>query len=200
MPKIVDHEARRRHIAEAVHRLIDAKGMDGVSLREVASEAGVSMGMVQHYFATKDEMLLLALQHLNTRISIRVAAAPDQDSPRALLRTGILELLPLDDNRRFEARVGTAFLARSVVLDPLASLLAGLLRTGLPYVLAFYADQIRAAQTAGQIPARLDPLQEATILFAFAQGMVNPALIGHYAPDEVVAAVDYHLDRLFAPV
>ncbi|WP_329429392.1 hypothetical protein OG339_11875 [Streptosporangium sp. NBC_01495] len=33
--------------------------------------------------------------------------------------------------------------------------------------------------------------------FAFAQGLVNPALIGHYTPEAVVAAVDYHRDRLF---
>ncbi|WP_049567773.1 TetR/AcrR family transcriptional regulator [Nonomuraea sp. SBT364] len=194
MPKIVDHEARRRHLAEAVQRLIDAKGMDGVSLREVAAAAGVSMGLVQHYFATKDELLLAALRHLNTRISLRVAAAP-QDSPRALLRAGILELLPLDDERRFEARVGLAFLARSVVDAPTAELY----RTGLPYVLAFYAGRLAAAQAAGEIPAALDPAHEATVLFAFAQGLVHPALIGHYSPDEVVNAVDRHLARLFAP-
>ncbi|MFG1947023.1 TetR/AcrR family transcriptional regulator [Nonomuraea sp. NPDC048826] len=192
MPKIVDHEARRQHIAEAVHRVIDAQGMDRVSLREVAAEARVSMGQVQHYFATKDEMLVTALRHLNTRITRRVAAV-GPSTPRALLRVGTLELLPLDDERRFEARVGLAFLARAAVSPSLAALL----REGLPHVLAFYAAQIRAAQTTGQIPATADPDREATILFAFAQGMVSPTLIGHYTTGEVVAAVDYHLSRLF---
>jgi hypothetical protein len=37
------------------------------------------------------------------------------------------------------------------------------------------------------------------ILFGLAQGLVNPALICHLSPEEVVATVDYHLDRLFAP-
>ncbi|MFI7130593.1 TetR/AcrR family transcriptional regulator [Nonomuraea sp. NPDC050153] len=193
MPKIVDHEARRRHIAEAVHRLIDANGLDSVSLREVAAEAGISMGAVQYYFSTKDEMLRLALEHLNTRIRLRVATA-DQSDPLALLRVAILELLPLDENRRFESRIGLAFLARSVVADDLAELF----RTGLPYVMAFYVDQIRAAQAVGQVAAHLDAEKEASVLFAFAQGLVQPALIGHYSPEAVVAAVDYHLDRLRA--
>ncbi|MEU0479411.1 hypothetical protein ABZ260_09565 [Streptosporangium sp. NPDC006013] len=43
-------------------------------------------------------------------------------------------------------------------------------------VMAFYADQIRAAQAAGQVSAELDAAKVATILFAFAQGTVNPAL------------------------
>ncbi|MBB5783669.1 TetR/AcrR family transcriptional regulator [Nonomuraea jabiensis] len=193
MPKIVDHEARRRHIADAVHRLIDAKGLDSVSLREVAAEAGISMGAVQYYFSTKDEMLLLALEHLNTRIRLRVASA-DQSDPLALLRVAILELLPLDENRRSESRIGLAFLARSVVADEVAEPL----RAGLPYVMAFYIDQIRAAQAAGQVAADLDAEKEASILFAFAQGMVHPTLVGHYSPEAVVAAVDYHLDRLRA--
>ncbi|MFC7584391.1 TetR/AcrR family transcriptional regulator [Nonomuraea antimicrobica] len=192
MPKIVDHEARRRHIAEAVHRVIDAKGMDSVSLREVAAEAGMSMGAVQHYFASKDEMLLLALGHLNTRISLRVAAVTHDGTPLGLLRVALLELLPLDDERRFEARVGLAFLARSVVAGDLAALL----REGLPYVVGFYAGQIRAAQAAGQVEGDLDADQEAVMLFAFAQGMVNPVLIGHYTVEDAVSAVDYQLRRL----
>lgn len=193
MPKIVDHETRRRHIADAVHRVIDAKGMHSVSLREVAAEAGMSMGAVQHYFATKDEMLTLALQHLNTRITARVAAAAHDGTPFGLLRVALLELLPLDEERRFEARVGLAFLARSVVSEPLAALL----RAGLPIVLDFYAGQLRAAQAAGQVAADVDAAKEADMLFALAQGLVNPVLIGHYTAADAEAIVDHQLGRLF---
>jgi hypothetical protein len=34
------------------------------------------------------------------------------------------------------------------------------------------------------------------MLFAFAQGMVNPILIGHYTAEDAVAAVDHQLRRL----
>ncbi|GAA4577301.1 TetR/AcrR family transcriptional regulator [Planotetraspora kaengkrachanensis] len=193
MPKIVDHEARRRHIVDALLRIASRDGLDAVSLREVAAEAGVSMGMIQHYFATKDRMLMFALTQLNARIGERVAAAMDAPSPRAFLRAAILELLPLDDERRSEARIGLAFLARSVVADEPADLL----RQALPYVIGFYAEQIRAAQELGQVHADLDSRIEAVILYTMAQGLANPALIGHLSSDDVVATVDYHLDRLF---
>ena len=41
MPKKVDHGRRREEIAEAVCRLAGRQGLDGVSLRQVAAEAGL---------------------------------------------------------------------------------------------------------------------------------------------------------------
>ncbi|WP_214322933.1 TetR/AcrR family transcriptional regulator [Nonomuraea sediminis] len=195
MPKIVDHDARRRHIAEAVHRIIHDKGMESVSLREVAAEAGMSMGTVQYYVTTKDQMLLLALEHFRVWIGIRVAAVTArQSTPLDLLRGTVLELLPLDDERSYLNRIGLAFQASSVVADDQAAAM----RLGLPHLLSLLAEQIRAAQAAGQLAAHLDADKEASILYAFAQGIVNAALVGHYTPKEVVAALDYHLARLRA--
>ncbi|MEV0614225.1 TetR/AcrR family transcriptional regulator [Nonomuraea sp. NPDC050404] len=191
MPKIVNHRARRLQITEAVHRIIDAKGIDSVSLREVAAEAGMSMGAVQYYFATKDDMLRAALEQLNVRNSLRVAA-DDEGDPLRLLRMAILELLPLDETRRFEARIGLAFLARAVVSDELAELF----RAGLPLVLEFYADQIRAAQATGQLAAELDADKEADVLFGFAHWLAHATLLGHYSPQAAVTLVDHHLARL----
>ncbi|MGC5014439.1 hypothetical protein ACLQ2R_27050 [Streptosporangium sp. DT93] len=34
--------------------------------------------------------------------------------------------------------------------------------------------------------------------YAFAQGIVNATLVGHYTPDQVTALLDYHLERLRA--
>ncbi|ADJ48081.1 TetR family transcriptional regulator [Amycolatopsis mediterranei S699] len=41
-------------IAEALQRLTTRAGLEGVSLRQVAAEAGMSMGSVQHYFTRVD--------------------------------------------------------------------------------------------------------------------------------------------------
>ena len=62
MPKYVDKEARRRHIAAALQRIAAKEGLEGVSIRTVAAEAGLSVGAVQRDFATKDELLHFALR------------------------------------------------------------------------------------------------------------------------------------------
>ncbi|MEV5896054.1 TetR/AcrR family transcriptional regulator [Nonomuraea fuscirosea] len=195
MPKIVDHDARRRHIAEAVHRVIHDKGMESVSLREVAAEAGMSMGAVQYYVTTKDQMLLLALERIAIWIGERVAAvAAGRPTPLDVLRATILELLPLDEERRYLNRIGLAFQASSVVSENQAAAM----RVGYASLLSFLTDQISAAQSAGQLAAHLEAAKEASLLYAFAQGIVNPTLVGHYTSDDVAALLDHHLSRLRA--
>jgi len=46
--------------SEVVARLVADEGLEAVSVRTVAAEARVSIGTVQHYFPTKDAMLLHA--------------------------------------------------------------------------------------------------------------------------------------------
>src|ERR1700738_4830412 len=49
---------------------------DAVSLRHVATEAGVSTGMVQHYFRTQDEMRPSAGEMVMTNTQARAPADP----------------------------------------------------------------------------------------------------------------------------
>lgn len=75
MPKKVDHQERRTLIADALMRVAADQGLEAVSLRHVAAEAGVSAGMVQHYFRTKDEMMAFAMAVVRERGQIRVTEA-----------------------------------------------------------------------------------------------------------------------------
>jgi AcrR family transcriptional regulator len=48
---------RRRHILEATERLIAVRGIEKVRLRDIAQEAGVSIGKIQHYFESRDAVI-----------------------------------------------------------------------------------------------------------------------------------------------
>lgn len=48
--------ALRDRILEAARRLFITKGYNGSNLREIAKEAGVSMGGIYHHFASKEEI------------------------------------------------------------------------------------------------------------------------------------------------
>ena len=71
MPKRVDHEERRRQIADALLRTAATRGLHATGMREVAAEAGVSLRLVQYYFGTKEELLLAAMQHLAAQFGER---------------------------------------------------------------------------------------------------------------------------------
>lgn len=60
-----------RPILDAVVRVLVRDGLDGLSVRRVAAEAGVSIGAVQHHFATKDALLVAAADHVTTRFRMR---------------------------------------------------------------------------------------------------------------------------------
>ncbi|MGV0849032.1 TetR/AcrR family transcriptional regulator [Mycolicibacterium phlei] len=67
-------------IREAALRLFAARGTAATSLRLVASEAGVSLGMVQHHFATKANLIKAVDDHvlrvLNNALSQPVPEPP----------------------------------------------------------------------------------------------------------------------------
>ena len=58
---------RERPAMEATLRIIGRKGIDGVTHRAVAAEAGISLGAVTHHFPTRDVLVDAALRFALTR-------------------------------------------------------------------------------------------------------------------------------------
>jgi AcrR family transcriptional regulator len=117
MPKLVDHEERRRELGEAVWRVIRRDGVDAASVRNVADEAGWSAGALRHYFGSQSELLAFAMQLVVDRVEDRVAALDRRAEPRRGVEQRLHELLPIDDERRAENEVWLAFTGRALV-DP----------------------------------------------------------------------------------
>ncbi|WP_410650503.1 TetR/AcrR family transcriptional regulator [Amycolatopsis sp. cmx-4-54] len=185
MPKRVDHEDRRRQIAAAVRRIAADRGLEGVSLNEVAAEAGISKGSVQHYFASRDEMLRYATTTLRGGIEERIAA-PSEPRVRDLL----VALLPLDEGGRDHALVANAFVVRALK-DPE---IAGHFRTGHGQL----RDAVAALLAAGRddLLPTVDPATEADLLLALVSGLGDAVLLGYQSGDEAIALIDLHLSRI----
>ena len=121
MPKVVDHEQRREELAAAVWRLASRDGLDAVTIRGVAAEAGWSTGALHHYFSDKEELLLFALKTVADRVGRRVATARAESAEPLELARALLAIgLPLDEERRDETRVWFAFLGLALTRPPLA--------------------------------------------------------------------------------
>ncbi|MGO1948800.1 MAG: TetR/AcrR family transcriptional regulator, partial [Mycobacteriaceae bacterium] len=58
---------RRDDILDAVDRLLGTGGIHAVTMRAVATEAGVSLRLVQYYGTDKDTLLTSALDRLSGR-------------------------------------------------------------------------------------------------------------------------------------
>jgi AcrR family transcriptional regulator len=201
VPKRVDHEERRRQIADALLRTAAARGLHATGMREVAAEAGVSLRLVQYYFGTKEELLLAAMQHLAARFAelamtriTRIKETGGKASPRDIIAAILAEALPADDERRTFAVLNAAYFALSLT-DP--ALAIGPLVKNSNAVIDVVAAQLRAAQAAGETPARPDPDVEALSLLAMSHGLALSVLSGQSSAEQAQAVIDYHLDRLF---
>ncbi|MGW3470545.1 TetR/AcrR family transcriptional regulator [Saccharopolyspora sp. NPDC000995] len=197
MPKQVDHEARRIQIAEALMRLASRGGLEAVSLRDVAAEAGVSMGAVQHYFKSKDEMLTFAMNHVNNRAEQRIVGQltgmPTRPETRVVMRTLMLEMLALSDDSRMEYLTHVAFFLRALASPEMAEHY----REQWPRLEAWVAGELRFAQESGELPADRNPEREAEALLLIPDGLSVGLLLGQRTSEEAIRSIDYHLDRLF---
>ncbi|MEU4225600.1 TetR/AcrR family transcriptional regulator [Nonomuraea sp. NPDC026600] len=120
MPKIVDHDERRREVLSAARRVIVRDGIDAATTRAIAKEAGYSNGVLAHYFADKDEILLSALRQSHQRIRERLTRKIEGATGLAALRELLLDNLPLDAERTQETRLEVSFWSRSLASDHLA--------------------------------------------------------------------------------
>jgi betaine-aldehyde dehydrogenase len=102
-------EPRRRQLIEVTIDSLSEVGYVGSTLAQIASRAGVSPGLVAHYFGDKDGLLAAAFRTLARRpmqtLNLRLGAAR---TPRARIQAVIDTYLAPDE---FDRRTGTAWLA-----------------------------------------------------------------------------------------
>ncbi|MGA9774157.1 MAG: TetR family transcriptional regulator [Blastocatellia bacterium] len=78
-PKTEDPEARARILA-AAERLFAERGLTGVAIREIASEAGVNGAMIHYYFGNKDGLYQAILENAASRVRSLIANATGSDA------------------------------------------------------------------------------------------------------------------------
>lgn len=108
MPKIVDHDERRRALAAAAVDAVAANGLDGVKLSDIARAAGVTTGALAHYFPDKDAVLAAALEEVCARLIARI----ERLGPNLRLED-FASALPLDAASQKDWRVWLAYWGRA---------------------------------------------------------------------------------------
>ena len=182
-------------LTDALMRVVAGHGLDAVSIRAVAREAGVSIGTIQYHFATKDDLLLRAYRRVIEQVTDRaMAISADDPSPGEYIRALLLELLPLDERRESELRVALAFTARSIHSPQLAELYT----RGYRALTGAIVQSLQRAVERGDGAPGLHPRGDATHLVALADGLAWHLLC---APSslkaaDAVAALDAHVGRL----
>ena len=114
MPKIVDHDARREEIVDAVWRVISRDGIASATTRAIADEAGCSNGVLSHYFADKTALLHAAVEIGYRRTEEKIEACIARSTGLEALREVLRHTVPISEEALFGNQVELAFLGHAV--------------------------------------------------------------------------------------
>jgi len=111
MPRVADKQERREQVVEAAFRVISRDGLSGTSMRAVAKEAGCTIGLINHWFASRDDLIEATFDRA---IELEMERAAAVVSNPASYIDAASQFLPVDERRRDDAKVWIAFYAMVV--------------------------------------------------------------------------------------
>ncbi len=180
--------------------LIADHGLDGVTVARTAAAAGMSVGLVQHYFANKDDMLLFTFTQVRERIVRRATTNADTANKAGariehIICDALAELLPIDEQRRRECRVATVFTGRAADNPRLAETL----RASNEHLRALVKQAIHNGKECGEVPVDTAEHETAARLLASLDGLVQHAFLdpSTLPPADARAALAEHLRHVF---
>lgn len=194
MPKIVDHEERKQHIAEATWRVITSQGIQGASVRKIAGEAGLSLGALRHYFSTQQDLLEYAMNLVKERARARIdAIIAGGAPPKQKIVDILMELVPTDGGTLVEMEVWLAFtFHRKFVSKASFDALHDGIFDGMKNLVAYMAEQ-------RMLQPELDPDFEAERLYALVDGLALHATLDprRLGPERVKDLIMGHMDSIW---
>ena len=173
MPKIVDHDVQRVKFAEAAMSLIAEHGLEGVTMRAVAAEAGLSYGSLFHYFSSKDELLMHAVRHSTSLQANRINKFTSHYSGLKALEHLLCDDAIINESSRDDWMVWLTLLHKAALQKSFAKTYAELI-DGWQATIAGLLDD---AQRDGEIRDDLDVGFEAMALWAYSAGISQLSLL-----------------------
>jgi AcrR family transcriptional regulator len=174
MPRQADHSERREAFAAAALRVIMRAGVAGLTVREVAKEAGFTTGALTHYFRSKDQVLIEASEYSARRVRPRMEKSALAESALVALRQVVGDALPTNREMKGMWRVWLGFWERSGY-DPEV---ARVMRLRYAEWRGRLAAQLRRAQDQGELPATFDADLAAQELIALIDGIAVQVMLG----------------------
>src|SRR5688500_15581529 len=95
-------EDRREQIMEAALHVFARKGFVRATNKDIAQEAGITPGLIYHYFASKEDLLRAAIaEHSPLRLIHTLPAKILDQPPEVFLRFMAQQLLTIIEDDRF---------------------------------------------------------------------------------------------------
>lgn len=166
-PKVV--EDRREQIIDAAMRVFAQKGFVRATNKDVAREAGITAGLIYHYFANKEALLMAVIEG---RSPLKVFSALPTNAftmpPEQFFPLVIQQMLRVVETENFIALIKVVL---PELLNNEQSFLAQVVPMALQRGLSFLGEYLEAQMQAGTL-RRADTILNTQILFGSMVGVV----------------------------
>ena len=174
MARQADHNERRKLFAAAALAVIARDGLEGLTMRVVAKEAGFTTGALTHYFQSKDELLIAASEAGADVVRPEMDVAATGASARAALRDLLYTVLPTSPAMKAQWRFWVAFWERAAHSPPVQRVM----RERYFEYTNRVAMVIRRSQEQGETPRGVDAEAAAREVIALIDGIGVQVMIG----------------------
>lgn len=214
------NEISRTIILESVWKVVAEQGFPGVTMRSVAKRADVSLGRVQYYFSSKDELVLESCKALVAAVlagetatdavgagktevkgtfARKCNAAAESKNSIDQLKSLLGAVIPQTKPAQRMAIVWHAYVAQAMVQPALANIVVAAKRDKEQAV-ARVLLSLSAQGAGGESMAGLEQEEATSIartLMAIADGLAQRVLTGDVAYRGAIDLLNWEIDGVF---
>lgn len=192
-----DHDGRREEIALAAAEVIASRGLEQLTLRDLAAALGVTTGVLTHYFPSKDALVAFTKELVFDLRFARAQQAAEGTPGIERLHAIVAEMLPVDAERRTGWRVLVAFHGSAVASAAMRRAHDRRMRRWF----ALFEEAVGPLTAAGVLAPDADTRRVAMAVALFVEGMaIHMAMMEPPMPrDWQERFAREQVDRLVAP-
>jgi AcrR family transcriptional regulator len=187
-------EDRREQIIEAALRVFARKGFKGATNKDIATEAGITPGLIYHYFANKEALLKAAIEaHSPVGLIHDLPTQLLDQPPELFLRFIAEQILKITESEQF-VRLLQVFLPEVIYNPSITSFNLGAIQEVSEFLENYFEAQMKSGQLIRSDPSLMVEVFTGT-LFAFVmrRQILNDPVALRYSQEEIADSVVHAL-------
>ena len=187
-PKVV--EDRREQIIDAAMHVFSQKGFSRATNKDIAREAGITPGLIYHYFESKEAVLKAIIEtrsplHLVESLSPQLLEQP----PAVFLRFLVLQVLGIVEREQF-VQLLRVFVPEIIHNPPMSQIGAGVLQRVLTFLSSYFTIQMEVGTLRRTDPSlAAQTLIGCTMGFVLRRQLIRDELALTYSHEQIADAV-----------
>jgi AcrR family transcriptional regulator len=183
-------EDRREQIMEAALRVFAKKGFAGASNKDIAEEAGITPGLIYHYFESK-EGLLKAIYEDRSPVNI-IRSVPAQIlelPPEQFLRFAVKHMLTGVEDEKFLPLL-QLYLPEAIYHPELAPFMTAIIDQGSQFMAGYLSAKMESGEICKTDPTLVTELMMGGVMnMALRRKLLHDPLTLKYSQDQIIDEV-----------